>query len=309
MSTYQTEQEQQKSKNKTILITVIGLLLLVNVVTLFLYYQNNQEMSTSLQSSKEELEETYNKLESMSNELNLKIEELQKLGEDVEELRLIRETLEQEKEQLQSEGQLAQKRYEQIRNRVEGYRELLVNKDAEIAELKQLNESLYAENTELKEDQRVLNKTINEVQTNNEKLSEKVEVASMLKAENIKIMGMNGRGTAKERDRYRNSQIEQLQLSFNLAKNDVAPVEGKDIMVRIIDPEGKVIFDVAKGSGTFMKDGKEVFFTQKQEILFDNTEQQLTFLYEKGSDYADGRHTVELYADDYVIGRANFEIR
>ncbi|WPP50256.1 chromosome segregation protein SMC [Catalinimonas niigatensis] len=307
MSTYETE--QQKSKNKTIIITVIVLLLLVNVVTLFLYYQNNQEMSTSLQSSKEELEETYNKLESMSNELNLKIEELQKLGEDVEELRLIRETLEQEKEQLQNEGQLAQKRYEQIRNRVEGYRELLVNKDAEIAELKQLNESLYAENTELKEDQRVLNKTINEVKTNNEKLSEKVEVASMLKAENIKVMGMNGRGTAKERDRYRNSQIEQLQLSFNLAKNDVAPVEGKDIMVRIIEPDGKVIFDVAKGSGTFMKDGKEVFFTQKQEILFDNTQQQLTFLYEKGSDYADGRHTIELYADDYIIGRANFEIR
>ena len=266
-------------------------------------------MGTELQSSKEELEETYNKLESMSNELNLKIEELQKLGEDVEELRLIRETLEQEKEQLQNDGQLAQKRYEQIRNRVEGYRELLVKKDAEIAELKQLNESLYAENTELKEGQRMLNKTISEVKTNNEKLSEKVEVASMLKAENIKVMGMNGRGNAKERDRYRNNQIQQLQLSFNLAKNDVAPIEGKKIMVRILDPEGKVIFDVAKGSGTFMKDGKEVFFTQKQDILFDNTQQQLTFLYEKGSDYVDGRHTVEIYADDYLIGRTNFEIR
>ncbi|MDF9796723.1 DNA repair exonuclease SbcCD ATPase subunit [Catalinimonas alkaloidigena] len=307
MSTNQTE--QQRSKNRTILITVIGLLLLVNVVTLFLYYQNNQEMGTELQSSKEELEETYNKLESMSNELNLKIEELQKLGEDVEELRLIRETLEQEKEQLQNEGQLAQKRYDQIRNRVEGYRELLIKKDAEIAELKELNEALYAENTELKEDQRVLNKTISEVKTNNEQLSEKVEVASMLKAENISVMGINGRGNAKERDRYRNNQIEQLQLKFNLAKNDVAPVEGKDIMVRVIDPDGNVIFDVAKGAGTFMKDGKEVFFTQKQEILFDNTQQELTFLYEKGSDYAEGRHTIEIYTDDYIIGKTNFEIR
>lgn len=307
MSTNQTE--QQRSKNRTILITVIGLLLLVNVVTLFLYYQNNQEMGTELQSSKEELEETYNKLESMSNELNLKIEELQKLGEDVEELRLIRETLEQEKEQLQNEGQLAQKRYDQIRNRVEGYRELLIKKDAEIAELKQLNEALYAENTELKEDQRVLNKAISEVKTNNEQLSEKVEVASRLKAENISVMGVNGRGNAKERDRYRNNQIEQLQLKFNLAKNDVAPVEGKDIMVRVIGPDGNVIFDVAKGAGTFMKDGKEVFFTQKQEILFDNTQQELTFLYEKGSDYAEGRHTIEIYTDDYIIGRTNFEIR
>ncbi len=308
MSTQETEQQKSK-RNRTILITVIGVLLLLNIVTLFLYYQNNQEMGTSLQSSKQELEETYNKLESMSNELNLKIEELQKLGGDVEELRLIRETLEQEKEQLKNDGQLAQTRFNQIRNRVEGYRELLLKKDVEIAELKELNESLYAENNVLKEDQRALNKTISEVKTNNEKLSEKVEVASLLKAENIQVVGLNSRGNAKERDRYRNNQIEQMQLSFNLAKNDVAPVSGKDIMVRVIDPEGKVIFDVAKGSGTFMKDGKEVFFTQRQQILFDNTQQKLTFLYEKGSDYAEGRHTIEIYANDNIIGKANFEIR
>lgn len=307
MSTNQSE--QQKAKKRTILISVIGVLFLVNVVTLFLYYQNNQEMETELQSSQEELEETYNKLESISNELNLKIEELQKLGEDVEELRLIRETLEQEKEQLQNDQRLAQRRYEQIRNRVEGYRELLLKKDEEIAELKELNEALYAENTELKEDQRVLTRTLSEVKNNNEELSDKVEVASRLEAENITLMGINQRGNARERDRYRNNQIQKLQLSFNLAKNDVAPLEVKDIMVRIVDPEGNVIFDVARGSGTFMKDGKEMFYTQKQEILFDNTQQELTFQYEKGSDYAEGRHTVEIYAEDYIIGSTNFEIR
>lgn len=307
MSTNQSE--QQKAKKRTILISVIGVLFLVNVVTIFLYYQNNQEMETELQSSQDELEETYNKLESISNELNLKIEELQKLGEDVEELRLIRETLEQEKEQLQDDQRLAQRRYEQIRNRVEGYRELLLKKDEEIAELKELNEALYAENTELKEDQRVLTKTLSEVQSNNSELTDKVELASRLEAENISLMGINSRGNARQRDRYRNNQIEKLQLSFNIARNDVAPLEVKDIMVRIVDPEGNVIFDVARGSGTFMKDGKEVFYTQRQEILFDNSQQELTFQYEKGSDYAEGRHTVEIYAEDYVIGSTNFEIR
>jgi len=301
--------EQQNTKKRTVLFSVIGLLLLANIVTVFLYYQNNQEMETELDSSKEELEETYNKLESISNELNLKIEELQKLGEDVEELRLIRETLEQEKEQLQDDQRLAQKRYVQIRNRVEGYRELLLKKDEEIAELKELNEALYAENTELKEDQRVLSKTLSEVQNNNEELSDKVQLASRLEAENINLVGINGRGNARERDRYRNNQIEKLQLTFNIAKNDVAPLEVKDIMVRIVDPEGNVIFDVARGSGTFMKDGKEIFFTQKQEILFDNSQQQLTFQYEKGSEYLEGRHTVEIYTEDYLIGTTNFEIR
>ncbi len=309
MSTYQTEKKEEKFSNKKILLIVIGILVLANLVTLFLFYQNNQESETALQSNKRELAETYNKLESISNELDLKIEEIQKLGGDVEELRLIRETLEQEKEQLQNDQQLAQKRYNQIRNRVEGYRELLLRKDEEISQLKKLNDALYSENTELKEEQRKLNRTLSEVQSDKQQLAQKVEQASKLTAENIKVVGLSGNGKAKERDRYRNNQIEQMQLSFNLAKNEVAPVEGKDIFVRVLEPDGSVIFDVAKGSGTFMLDGKEIFYTMKKEILYDNTGQEVSFLYDKGSDYVEGRHTVEIYTDDYVIGKTNFEIR
>ncbi|MGD1893795.1 MAG: chromosome segregation protein SMC [Cyclobacteriaceae bacterium] len=296
------------NKRKTLLI-VIGLLVLTNLVVLFLFYQNNQNKTTELQSSKAELQETYAKLESISNELDLKIQEIQKLGGDVEELRLIRETLEQEKEQLENDQVLAQKRYNQIRNRVEGYRELLLKKDDEIAELQRQNELLYTENTELKEEQQQLNKTITQIESEKGQLADKVAVASQLEAENIKVIGLNSRGKGKERDRYRSNQLEQVQVSFNIAKNDVAPVEGKDIYVRIVEPDGSVIFDVAKGSGTFMHNGEEVFYTMKKDILFDNTGQALSFVYEKGSDYIEGRHKVEIYADDYIIGTTNFEVR
>ncbi len=309
MSTYQTEEKENTQNNRKILLIVVGVLVLANIITLFLFYQNNQENETVLQSNKQELQETYNKLESISNELDLKIEEIQKLGGDVEELRLIRETLEQEKEQLQNNDKIAQKRYAQIRNRVEGYSELLVRKDAEIAELKKTNEALYSENTELKEEKIKLNRTLTAAESDKKSLAQKVKQAGRLKAENMKIVGLNDNGKAKERDRYRNSQIETVQLSFNLAKNEVAPIEGKDIYVRVLAPDGSVIFDVAKGSGTFMHEGKEMFYTLKKEILYDNTGQQISFMYEKGSDYTEGRHTVEIYADDYIIGKTNFEVR
>lgn len=314
MSTYQTEKMERESEhkfsnNQKVLYGIIGFLVLANLVTLFLFYQSSQESNNELQSSQQELKETYNKLESISNELDLKIEEIQKLGGDVEELRLIRETLEQEKQQLVSQGEIAQSRYNQIRNRVEGYRELLLNKDEEIQELKQLNEALYTENTELKEEQRALNKTLSTVQTDKQELTQKVQQASKLEAENIKVAGVNGNGRVKERDRYRNNQIDDMQLTFNLAKNDVAPIEGKELYIRVLEPDGNVIFDVAKGSGTFMYEGKEMYYTMKKDILFDNTGQQISFLYDKGSDYVEGRHTVEIYADDYIIGKTNFEIR
>ncbi|WKN41998.1 chromosome segregation protein SMC [Tunicatimonas pelagia] len=297
------------SNKRKILFIVIGLLVLTNLVVLFLFYQNNQEKADELQTSQTELQETYAKLESISNELDLKIQEIQKLGGDVEELRLIRETLEQEKEQLQNDQVLAQKRYNQINARVEGYRELLINKDKEIAQLQEENKVLFAENTELKEEQQELNKTITQINSDKDQLAEKVAVASQLEAENIKVIGLNSRGKGKERDRYRSSQLEQVQVTFNIAKNEVAEIKGRDIFVRIIEPNGNVIFDVAKGSGTFMLDSEEIFYTMKKDILFDNTGQALSFIYEKGSDYTEGRHQVEIYADDYIIGTANFDVR
>ncbi len=310
MATSQVESQDQSGANKTrLLLVIIGLLTLTILVILFLFYQNNQASTRELQSNKQELSETYNKLESISNELDLKIEEIQKLGGDVEELRLIRETLEMEKEQLQNQNELAQKQYTQIRNRVEGYRELLVRKDKEIGELKRLNEVLYSENTELKEEKKTLNKTLSEIQLDKQTLAKKVAQASQLEAENIQVIGLNSRGNGKERDRYRNSQLAQLQVTFTIAQNEVAPIEGKDIIVRVIEPDGNVVFDVARGSGTFMHDGKEMYYTAKQNILFDNSGQELSFLYEKGSEYNEGRHSVEIYADDYIIGTTSFEVR
>jgi cell division protein ZapB len=80
-------------------------------------------------------------------------------------------------------------------------------------------------------------------------------------------------------------------------------------MIRVIDENGQVLFDVSRGSGTFLFNGKEEFYTAAQEILFDNTRQQLTFLYDKGSEYAEGNYVLEIYTDDYLIGRGDFTVK
>jgi cell division protein ZapB len=86
-------------------------------------------------------------------------------------------------------------------------------------------------------------------------------------------------------------------------------VEGKKILIRIVDENSQVLFDVARGSGTFIYNGKEEFYTAAQEILFDNTMQKLTFIYEKGSDYAPGSYLLEIYCDDYRMGSGNFAVK
>jgi len=308
MSQQINESEKKKNNKLGLIIAFLAILVIIQGVKWYLDHQKKNELKTELANRDVELEETYNKLESVSNELQLKIEEISKLGGDVEELRLAKEELEAERDKLQESSDVGWARLYKIRDKVEGYETLLREKEAEIQRLKAVNEELLTENTDLKVTQNKLSDSIQELAATSEKLGEKVALASTLKAENIKISAVNKRGRERE-DEFRNRQIESLKVGFNLAENSVAPIEGKDIRIRIVQPDGEVLFDVARGSGTFMINDREVFYTATQEILFDNTKQQITFLYEKGSDFTEGDHTVEIYADEDIIGSKSFTVK
>jgi hypothetical protein len=174
--------------------------------------------------------------------------------------------------------------------------------------LKSVNKELLSENTTLKTEKNQLGDSISRLAQTKEELASKVTIASQLKAENVSIKAMNDKGKERESP-FKNRQLEKLKVDFNLAENNVAPIEGKKIMIRIIDQNNQVLFDVSRGSGTFIYNGKEEFYTASQEILFDNTKQKLTYLYEKGSEYASGSYTLEIYCEDYKIGSGKFEVK
>ena len=60
------------------------------------------------------------------------------------------------------------------------------------------------------------------------------EIASQLKVENFRIVALNDRG--KERTSpFKSRQVEQLKVEFNIAENNVAPIEGKKIMIHEVE--------------------------------------------------------------------------
>jgi regulator of replication initiation timing len=294
--------ESRKSNKTLIYVVAILAVLLVGALALNFVRENN------LKDTNARLMVAYSQLDSIGNEMDSKIMQIEQLGGNVEELTTIRDSLELEKESLLEARTRSNKQISDLRNRVEGYRELLVMKDVEISELKKVNQTLVVENKELKTERNVLNQTLRDVEKTKEQLTEKVQIASRLEAEHISVAALNDRGRVRE-DEFRARQVSRLQVKFNIAKNDVAPVSGKEILMRIIDDNGNVLFDVARGSGTFELDGKETFYTEKQEILFDNSRQEVNFLYEKGSEYLPGRYVMELYTDGYLMGRKSFRVK
>jgi hypothetical protein len=287
---------------------IIGLLLVIIIIQGVKWYLDSQEIKVKdekIESTEQELASTKQRMIEIKNELDLKITEVQKLGGDVTDLQTAKAEIESELKRTQrANGKVIK----DLKDKVEGYELLLKNKDEEIEKLKSVNKELLTENKTLKTQKNQLGDSISQLSQTKQELASKVAIASQLKAENFKILAVNERG--KERDSpFKNKQISKLKIEFNIAENNVAPIEGKKIMIRIIDENGQVIFDVAHGSGTFILDGKEEFYTASQEILFDNTKQKLTFLYEKGSDYASGNYNLEVYTDGYKMGSGQFTVK
>jgi len=294
---------EPKKTNKILIIVVVALAVLL-VAALVINFMRG----TELEQRNADLMKAYSSLDSIDTEMKLKIVEIEELGGNVEELTMVRDSLVMEKEGLLAAGTRSNKQIRDLKARVEGYRELLVMKDVEITELKKVNENLLVENTDLKTERNELNQNLREAKKTEEKLTEKVQIASRLEVENIKIMALSEKGKPKE-DEFRARQISQLKVEFNITKNDIAPVSGKEILIRIIDDNDNVLFDVARGSGTFVLDGKETFYTAKQEILFDNSQQLVSFLYDKGSEYLPGRYVMEVYTEGYLMGSKSFRVK
>ena len=294
---------EPKKINRALIYVVVGLaILLVAALVVNFIRENN------LKERNAELMVAYSRLDSIGSEMQEKIIEIEQLGGNIDTLQMIKDSLEVEKAGLLEFKDRSYKEINRLKGRVEGYRELLVLKDTEIAELKKVNENLVVENTELKTERNELNQNLREAKKTEEKLSEKVQIASRLEIENIKVAALSQKGKAKE-DEFRARQIDKLKVDFNIVKNDVAPVSGKEILMRVIDDNDNVLFDVARGSGTFVLDGKETFYTAKQEILFDNSQQAVSFLYDKGSEYLPGRYVMEVYTDGYLMGSKSFRVK
>jgi myosin heavy subunit len=296
----------KKASNKMgIVVAILGVIIIIQSIKIYLDYQEKVEVKEELATTEEDLASTMQRLNDVKLELDQKIAEIEKLGGDVTELEKAKAEVTAE---LNRSNSRSTKAIKELKDRLEGYEELLKLKDDEIEKLQSVNKELFSENRTLKTKQNVLNDSLNTLTKNKEELASKVAIASQLKAEKISLVSVTAKG--KERDApFRKRQLEKIKVEFSIAENKVAPIEGKKILIRIIDENGQPIFDTTKGSGTFMLNGKEEFYTSAQEILFDNTGQKLIYIYDKGSEYTAGHYLVEIYTDGYLMGTTQFDVK
>ncbi|GAA4401612.1 hypothetical protein GCM10023187_15950 [Nibrella viscosa] len=309
--------QERRNSSRNYLIAALLILATLNVLLLYFYYQERQTNKTqeaTIAAKTEEVLLTKTKLDSISLQLDAKIAEIQRLGGNVDSLLRVKEQLEVDKRELRNVNTFNLRKYEQ---KIRSYEGLLVQKDREIVRLKkenslltQQNEVLTQENTGLRTERQALSDSVSVYSVKNRELAEKVTIASALRAENVSVNAINSRGKERDGGSYKARRIDKVKVSFRLAENPLTQQNEKDIYMRIIDPNGAVLADMATGSGEFNAVGKDMIYTARQRIQFDNSRQEVSFVYGRGGQrFNEGRYVIELYSEGFKIGEGEFTVK
>jgi hypothetical protein len=312
------EQPEPRQNNSRVLLWVALVLVLlgINGVLFYLNTQKkteNEQLTTQVQAKDTKLQAQIKEFEDLKSNYERQSQDLQKLGLSNDSLVARIAGINADLLKLRSfkAGSFSLSQQKQFKQRALNLESQLKKKDDEIAALKASNETLYTETTTLKEKQNKLTDTISTIAKSNRELSDKVNVASRLQADNIHVSILTSKNKEKDDDKeeFKAKRVDRVKVTFSLARNDVSPKETKQIYMRILEPDGAALYNLSTGGGTFSVDGQEAFYTQKQDVVFDNSKQPLNFVYAKGGDYKIGQHTVELYEGGALMGKTTFTLK
>ncbi len=328
MTNSEFKSEQEKRLQRTVWLLGLLVCVLGGSLALTIYRPNWYRLQMNQETFVANAQE---RLDSISQQLQVRMVQIKKLGGRISELETARLQILGDQKELEEHPEMGQ---EQFEKKLAYYLRLLGQKDQEIKKLRRENGVLLARNDSLSREAQLLKDGLTNVQkalrdssltfgvkekelsersrvleVRNQELAEKVNVAAALRAEGVNVYAISSRGKESGVQNQKAKRIEKIRVMFHLQTNPLATKEIKTIYLRIIEPTGNTLSDYALGSGAVMFKGKELTYTAKQRIFYENNHQSVEFIYARPNAYREGRHEIELYSEGFLIGLGSFEVR
>jgi hypothetical protein len=326
------QSDSMNSREKRLERLVYLLTFLVILLGGLLYVEKYQPGFWNLGSEQQTfVEDAKQRLDSISKQLQVRMIQIKRLGGRVNELEKARQQIAGDQKELAEHPEIGQA---ELQKKLAYYLRLLGIKDQEIRKLRRENVDLIARNDSLSREAKLLQDGLTNVQkalrdssttfglekkemnersrileVRNQELAEKVSVAAALRAEGVNVYAISARGKESGMQGQKAKRIDKIRVIFHLQNNPLATREIKTIYLRIIEPTGNTLSDYALGSGTVLFKGKELVYTAKQRIFFENNHQTVEFIYARPNPYREGKHEIELYSEGFLIGLGMFEVR
>jgi hypothetical protein len=303
-----SENDNQERKYKriiAILCFVIALLIVWLIVekskihTIYLEKNATVAHNTELQSELDSLLNEHNKIKSEYGELSGQLAEKDSiiLVNAGEIQRLIA---------VQGDYKRTKKKLELLRNITQGY-------VSQLDSLYKVNQALTDENLRIKKDFSNERQINTELSKDKAALNEKVTMASMLKAYNIKSSTVKLRSSGtKEVETDKAKRIGRVNICFTLSENKIATSGQKTIYVRIARPDNVIVCEGKDDKYSFEFQGQKIQYSMKKEINYDNKAQEICLSWTKKDEKTPamaGKYNVALFVDGYEIGQSQFELK
>ncbi len=309
---YFTAMSENKSSKTIYLLS--GIILIQFGLIAYLLFSKNDQKKIIVQNT-EVIQNDSLEISAKMKEFQIVGEELKKLKEEMLAMGINKDSMGAEMDavleslwEVEMGGALS---LDNLNAKVAQAKKLLVLKDLQIKTLKEKSDSLSFEAKVLKSDREAKTQKVKDMLEDTKQLSEKVSIASRVKAENIIITGISRKNKVLDKAVVKAKELSKLKVNFNLADNKVTKKNTKiTLMFRLIKANSVVLFSEANGGGYFKStDKEELPYTAKQEVEFDNTNQEISFEYKNEPEYRPGIYKVELYADGYAIGESQFKLK
>jgi hypothetical protein len=178
-----------------------------------------------------------------------------------------------------------------------------------IQELEQQLLALSGENQSLKSDNYNLKERLLELEERNQFLERKVSLASVLRVENVFVLGEKKTKSGK----YLKSKLKKADrflVTFDVVENKVAAPGEKTIYVKVSDPKGNLIQNSESGIFLNSDENVEMSYTQKFSVNYNNDKQKHMVPIElNGKELDKGNYIVEFYCEGHFCGLNKIKVK
>src|SRR5690606_5707959 len=236
-----------------------------------------------------ELETEVNKITEELNQFQGKNAELDSL------LAEANEKIEAQKRQIaglidsKQDHQILQARYDELRKLKDEY-------------LRQIDQ-LLAENKELRYQNTELSVKVDKLNEKNNELASKVEIASALKIQNIKLTPYKVKANGKQVEVEKASKADRINVRFNVIPNKLSAEGEKIAYLHIMNPQCNVVADIKQSNRHFLtRDGKELPYSRLVKFEYNGDATMAEVNWEQEI-FTKGVYKFEIYIDgDYAGG-------
>lgn len=257
----------------------------------------NKELQELAELDKLEMEDQYRQFDLQYGELQKQLKNDSLIAQIEEERRHTQELL----EELQRTKATDAAEITRLKKEISSLRKVLQSYIMQVDSLNRLNETLVAENTEMKEKVVEQNTQISNLRTEASTLKDKVDIAAQLDATGFWVTPKNKRS----KDEKKAKNVKKLAFGFTIVKNVTAKNGERVIYARILKPDNSVLGN----KGTFSYENTSLEYTEKKYIDYNGEEQAITMYSDVEEFVGEGTYKVFIFCDKQMIGQTSFTLK